>query len=159
VIPAPPALAHTARQCRRAAKLLLSAGCALVAGCSSPQQETHYKTLTAAQSAGAVHEGWISAWLPGDAYNLKEKHDAATSRSIVRFNFPASEKWAPPSNCSPAPPSQVPAPSIAAAWWPSDLPAPADVAPQHSYYTCAGASGFLAVDYPRGEGFYWQVRR
>jgi len=141
------------------AALVLSAGCALAAGCSSGQQETSYKTLTAAQSAGAVYSGWIPPWLPADAYNLKEKHDVDTTRSIVRFNFPAAEKWAVPGNCSQVPPSRVPGPGMAATWWPSDVPAPAVVTSRHSYFTCAGASEFLAVDYPGGEGFYWRVGR
>ena len=144
---------------RVTAALLLSAGSALAAGCSSPEQETSYKTLSAARTAGALQNGWIPAWLPADAYNLKEKHELDASRSIVRFNFPAAEKWAPPHDCSQVPPAQVSGARMAAAWWPSDVPAPAAGTPHHSYFACGGKGEFLAVDYPVGEGFYWRVGR
>ena len=141
------------------AALLVWAGCALAAGCSSQEQETSYKTLSAAESAGAVYRGWIPPWLPVHAHNLKEKHDLDTARSMVRFNFPAAEKWEVPSTCSQVLPSRIPGPGMAASWWPGDVPAPAIVTPRHAYFTCAGASEFLAVDFSGGEGFYWRVVR
>jgi hypothetical protein len=77
----------------------LSVVCWTAAGCSSEQQETRYKTLAAAEAAGAVHQGWIPQWLPNNAYNLKEKHDPRGGRSLLRFNFPAEQTWTPPSDC------------------------------------------------------------
>jgi len=144
---------------RLTAALVVLAAAALSAACSSSEQETAYKSMSAAQSAGALHSGWIPAWLPPDAYNLKERHVSDMSRSIVRFAFPADEKWAPPSDCSPVPLSQVAAPEVAAAWWPNDVATRGVADPGHIYFACAAATAFLAVNHSRGEGFYWRVRR
>jgi hypothetical protein len=144
---------------RLTAALIVLAAAALSAGCSSSEQETAYKSMSAAQSAGAVHSGWIPAWLPLHAYNLKERHAPDMSRSIVRFSFPAEERWAPPSDCSPVPPSQVAAPAVAAAWWPDDVVTRGVADPGHTYFACATPTAFLAVNQSRGEGFYWRVGR
>ena len=143
---------------RLTAELVVLAA-ALNAACSSSEQETAYKSMSAAQSAGAVHSGWIPAWLPLHAYNLKERHASDMSRSIMRFSFPAEEKWAPPSDCSPVPLSQVAAPEVAAAWWPHNVVIQGVADPGHTYFACATATAFLAVNHSRGEGFYWRVGR
>jgi hypothetical protein len=138
------------------AGLALAVAGILITGCSSDEQDTHYISLTAAQMAGAVHQGWIPEWLPKNAHNLKEKHDLDTNRSILRFNFPESDKWVPSSSCLRIHPSEVRGPGMTAPWWPKDVPSPNAATPRHTYYACSGASEFLAVDFPRGEALYWR---
>ena len=143
----------------RSGAVTLSLTFILAAGCSSEQQETHYKTLSAAEMAGAVHQGWIPEWLPKNAHNLKEKHDTQTNGSILRFDFPESDKWTPSSDCSPVPASQVQAPAVKAAWWPKDVPTTETTSTSYSYYTCtgAGARELMAVDFSRGEALHWRL--
>lgn len=124
------------------------------AGCSIEEPEARYKTLTAARIAGAVDQGTIPAWLPPNAFNLKEKHDLDTNRSILRFNFPSSDNWNPATACARIAHTQLRGPGLKASWWPADVPATATH--RHAYYTCGAAGGFLAVDFTGGEAFYWR---
>lgn len=126
-------------------------------GCSSEQQqETHYISLAAAEMAGAVHQGWIPDWLPKNAHTIKEKHDPDRKRSLARFSFPESDKWAPPASCLPVPPSEVRAPDLTAPWWPKNVASPNAATPRYTYYACAGAREFLVVDFPGGEALHWR---
>lgn len=134
--------------------LALSAACVWIGGCSPAEQETRYKTLTAAQIAGAVDRGWVPGWLPRNAFNLKEKHDPDTNRSLLRFNFPSSDKWDPASACARIAPDRVRGPALKASWWPADVAAAATK--RHVYYVCAGATEFMAVDFDGGEAFHWR---
>lgn len=126
----------------------------LAAGCSSDQQETHYKTLVAAELAGAVHQGWIPDWLPKNANTLKEKHDAKGS-AILRFAFPQSDKWAPSSGCRRVGVADVRPPAVNAPWWPQDLPSTITT-PRYSLYACGQGREFLAVDFAGGEALHWR---
>jgi hypothetical protein len=128
----------------------------LITGCSSEEQETHYVTLTAAEIAGAVHQGWIPAWLPKNAHNLKEKHDLDNNKSILRFDFPETDKWIPPSGCLRIHPREARGPGLTASWWPKDVPSPDLAAPRYAYYACAGGRELLAVDSPGGEALHWR---
>jgi hypothetical protein len=125
------------------------------AGCSSEQQETRYKTLAAAEAAGAVHRGWTPEWLPKNAFNLKERHDLRTGSSILRFNFPAGQTWTLSSDRARVTDSQVRGPGMEAAWWPTRLPALSDGSARYTYYACASGV-FLAVDMAGGEGLHWR---
>jgi hypothetical protein len=114
-------------------------------------------TLTAARMEGAVHRGWVPEWLPRNAHTIKEKHDPGTNRSILRFAFPESDKWVPPSDCVRVNASKVRGPAMTASWWPKDdVPPSSLVTPRLSYFACAGAREFLAVDFPRGEVLHWR---
>jgi hypothetical protein len=128
--------------------LALAAG-VLLAGCSPEAQETRYISLTAAELAGAVHEGLIPNWLPKNANTLKEKHDAKSS--IVRFAFPESEKWSPPADCAQVARSGVRAPAITASWWPDELPSK-----DYIYFACAGGRAFVAINFAGGEALHWR---
>ena len=138
------------------ARLALAVVGILITGCSSEDQETHFITFAAARMAGAVHRGWIPEWLPENAHNLKEKHDLDTKRSIFRFSFPESDKWVPSSSCLRIHPSELRGSSMTTSWWPKDAPSPNAAMSGHTYYACAGAREFLAVDFARGEALYWR---
>lgn len=127
----------------------LLGGLVLLAGCSPEAQETHYISLTAAELAGAVHEGLIPNWLPKQANTIKEKHDS--ERFIVRFAFPESDRWVPTRHCARVDRSQVRAPALSASWWPKELPSK-----DYTYYACGGGSQFLAVNFGAGEALHWR---
>jgi hypothetical protein len=134
----------------------LACGLLGLAGCSSEQQGASYKSFAMAQTAGAVHAGWIPEWLPKTSFNLKEKHDGEAKASILRFDFVGAEKWAPPGTCVGASPAQVRKPAVTASWWPQDVPAASGTTGRHAYYACVGEREFLAVDFSRGEAFHWR---
>jgi hypothetical protein len=104
---------------------------------------TPYKTLAAAEAAGAVHQGWIPGWLPKNAFNLRERHDLRTGSSILRFNFPAGQTFQLSSDCTPVPHSQVREPGMQATWWPTGLSALSETSARYTYYACASGV-FLA---------------
>ncbi|HEX9092926.1 MAG TPA: hypothetical protein VF902_03000, partial [Coriobacteriia bacterium] len=50
-----------------------------------------YATLAEARQAGAIERGWIPAFVPAGAHDLREAHDLDTSRRWGLFNFAESD--------------------------------------------------------------------
>jgi len=129
-------------------------GLALSATACSDVMEASYLSLAEARAKGAVERGWVPAWLPESARELKEKHDLDTNRSILRFAYSDADTWAPRGECSQIPPSEAKTPRLTAPWWPTDVPPPSTVTHRDAYFTCERGAAFLAVG--KGEGLYWR---
>jgi hypothetical protein len=68
-----------------AAILLLS-----LAACSE-QVEEAYPTWAEAERAGAVERGWIPAFVPSSARDIRESHDLDSNRQILQFTARPSD--------------------------------------------------------------------
>ena len=55
--------------------------CAAAPGCSDLDVVTNtYSTLADARAAGAIEHGWLPAWVPAGAHDIREAHDEGGSR-------------------------------------------------------------------------------
>ena len=129
-------------------------GLVLSATTCSEVMEASYSSLAEAKAQGAVERGWVPAWLPESARELKEKHDLDTNSSILRFAYSGADTWAPRGECYQIRPLEAKTPGLTAPWWPTDVPPPSTVTHRHAYFTCERGATFLAVG--KGEGLYWR---
>lgn len=121
------------------------------------RSETYYPTYEAAVSAGALSHGWIPAFLPTNAVDIREIHDVATNESMLAFRFDESTTVDPGSSCRQVDPFEPPDPPFEVSWWPTDVPASALSTYRHSFFSCESGGAFLAFSQVQGEGFYWRV--
>ena len=68
-----------------AAALVLS-----LAACSEQVKES-YPTWDDARRAGGVERGWIPAFVPSSAREIRDSHDLDSNRQTLRFTVPPSE--------------------------------------------------------------------
>lgn len=54
-------------------------------GACSEQVEEIYPTWADAERAGAVERGWIPAWVPSSARDIRESHDLDSNRQTLLF--------------------------------------------------------------------------
>lgn len=118
--------------------------------------EEHYPTLLMAQEQGAVQRGWVSDWLPTNAFNIREAHDLDTNQFMLRFAVPSSTVLSVPVECKPINPRSPPGPPFGRNWWPADVPASSFATHRHIFYGCNSFDVAFASNL--GEGFVWSKR-
>jgi hypothetical protein len=122
---------------RLAGVLLLILG--LGACRTDEQMESHYSNMQEAAADGAIERGWIPAWLPGSATDIREVHDVDTNEVWIRFQYEPGQ-FSPPSTCSPAAIEQIRVsrgPSLwRGRWWPRGRDTIFDGSPSVSAYRC-----------------------
>jgi len=143
---------HSLAGMRVTAIAILSAAIA-TAACGEVREDS-YRSLADAVKDGGVDRGWVPAWLPKTARDLKEKHDLDTNSSILSFAHSEPAMWLPPKECTQIDPRRARKARLSASWWPSDVPPPSTVTHRHSYFECDRGTAFLALT--KGEGFYWR---
>jgi hypothetical protein len=74
------------------AVILILAG-ALLAACRETY-ETTYRSMDDAQKAGALHQGWLPAFLPPGAAEIRERHDIDTNEIWGSFDFTQADDTA-----------------------------------------------------------------
>jgi hypothetical protein len=117
-------------------------------------REVAYPSLADAVNDGAINRGWVPAWLPKTARDLKEKHDLDTNSSILRFEYSEPAMWTPPKDCTQIGPREATKARLSSSWWPSDVPPRSTVTHRHAYFTCGRGTAFLALT--SSEGLYWR---
>jgi hypothetical protein len=66
--------------------------------------------------------GWIPAWIPPEAFDLREVHSLDSGESALSFRLPAGLAWQPPAAaCRKADASQFYEPGFSRDWIPGDL--------------------------------------
>jgi hypothetical protein len=72
--------------------LLLLLALSTLVGCELlEEKESHYATYEQAEREGAVKRGWIPAYVPRSATNIRERHDLDTNDQALRFNAPRED--------------------------------------------------------------------
>ncbi|WP_256776374.1 MULTISPECIES: hypothetical protein [unclassified Stenotrophomonas] len=79
----------------RCAIVLMAAFCA---GCTGEVMYAAYPDRAAAIRHDAVGRGWIPAWIPASAIDLREAHDLDTNESALGFET-GTERWLLPGHC------------------------------------------------------------
>lgn len=69
----------------------------LLVGCEVTKAE--YRDRTDAASRNAFQAGWLPEWLPEDAVDIRETHDADTNESWLVFRL-TSGHWMVPDECA-----------------------------------------------------------
>jgi len=118
----------------RLPRLAACAVAVVLSACTSDVLDASYATQAEAVAAGAVHRGWIPAWVPPEATDLREVHSVDTNESALVFNLPAGLNWRPPASCRDADAGEFAEPAFARAWIP-------ELGASYSYYSCPSPSG------------------
>jgi hypothetical protein len=126
---------------------LLLVGTLLLTGLSAcvPAEdvENAFESYGQTVDAGMIERGWIPAWLPEKAINIREKHNLDTNAGLLFFT--TEDQFTVPEGCHAD--DQVPSATLTAEWWPEaivmEMPA----------YTCD--DGFMAVDEPSSNVYFW----
>jgi hypothetical protein len=140
----------------------VSAACAL-ASCSDLDVVTHtYATMAEAKAAGAPADGWLPAFVPAGAHDIREAHDqGGTRRRWGLFNFAAADDAALRAQLGPEvgfAGTAVDAPPRIE-WWPVLLRGPLD----DERVTATGLRGYrvegddlvAAVNWSQRRAYYW----
>ena len=93
--------------------------CLMVAGCSLVI-DSAYDTLEEADKAGMIGKGWVPAWVPRDATNLREVHDLDSNTSQLSFFMPPGTGLNLPPHCRPVAHAQTAPAAFNRLWWPGD---------------------------------------
>lgn len=88
---------------------LLVVATGLAAGCGE-RQEARYATYRDAVAHGAVHRGWMPAYVPHEATEIDEVHDLDTNAQLLRFRAPPDALTAMAEGLTPVPGPTVPLP-------------------------------------------------
>lgn len=86
---------------------LLALATVLAGGCGE-RQEARYATYRDAVAHGAVHRGWLPAYVPHEATEIAEVHDLDTNAQLLRFQAPPRALTAMAASLTPMPGSTVP---------------------------------------------------
>ncbi len=115
-----------------------------------------YSTLAEAQSKGAIASGWIPAWLPSSATNIREVHNIDTNHFMLVFSLAKGTEMQLPTECTNVGPRIPTKPPFQRDWWPSDVPASALATHRHSFFKCGRY--FVAYSKAQGEAFVWSIK-
>ncbi len=139
----------------RALLFLVIAG--LCGGCSDTTLEASYATLFEAVSEGAVERGWVPAWLPEGATDLKEIHDLDSGESALAFTLPDGSDWPPHNQCHPEESAGVTPSRFHPAWWPTA----SELEASYSFSSCFGERTenlvFVGVHHSGKRALHWRV--
>lgn len=122
----------------------------LATACDEVVHERH-ADFRAAQDAGAIERGWIPAFVPSGAYDIRDQHDLDSGAQTLSFRLPPADVPAMLVGLKRAPDSEMEATRrvISATGWTSDR---LQIA---VYQTCRnGAAASLAVNTRAGAAFY-----
>ena len=140
-------------------RLAVCATVAILSACTNDVLDASYATQAEAVSAGAVQRGWIPAWVPPEARDLREVHSVDTNESVLLFILPAGLNWRPPGSCRDADAGEFSEPAFARDWIP-------ELGAGYSYYSCPSPSAVtgsvpiiaaVAVQQGGQQVLYWRV--
>jgi hypothetical protein len=147
---------------------------ALVGGCdwlllmSHEMLESHYATYEEVIRDGAVVRGWIPAFLPHSAEQIREVHNIDTNEAWVFFEFAEEDRPTLEAVCASTPRSSVTLPrdhptTKHVSWWSAQLKGLASIAEEEfAFYHCRDehlsdrAKAYLALERSRARAWFWR---
>src|SRR5262245_57995635 len=131
----------------------------LLSACDSMElPEASYSSRSEVVQDGAVARGWVPAWLPSTAKDLRERHDLDNNISQLTFAFETLGSTDLSQNCTRVDPSAATMPrKILVDWWPADLRSAKPLS-RFSFYACsdAGSTAYLAIDDEQKRAYFWR---
>ncbi len=135
---------------KRAYVIVVLIAAALIAACSLiDTQSASYADYRAVEANGAIGRGWIPAFLPESATDVREKHNLDTNTKLVRFDFDAGDLETLTQACPPT--QHIVPPTLNANWWPDDLQDSVG-----AFFHCEGGRAYLAVDATNMRAYFWK---
>lgn len=127
-----------------------------VTACSWETLDSSYETAKAAIDAGMVEKGWVPAWVPPDATDLREVHNIDSNASELSFAKPTIRELRLPTDCKQVAHADVVPPWIVRDWWPDD-----DVlARSYTFFRCQAdytAYRFVAISKAGDRVLHWRT--
>jgi hypothetical protein len=114
---------------------------AAMSACFWERPESSYSSFADAKRGGAVDKGWIPAWLPSSATDIREMHDIDTNESMLTFTYDTQQSWELPGDCQPVNYRQIPSPRFARKWWPNSH----SLEQAYEFYRCKGDVPFSSA--------------
>lgn len=134
---------------------LLFALCLILTSCDLVM-DSSYATKQEAVDAEMIAKGWIPAWVPEEATDLREVHDLDSNVSALAFSKPRSKQLLLPSGCRPVNHSAVQPAMFNRSWWPSE----AALKRAYTFSRCEpefGKSIFVATSSTGNRVLFWRT--
>ncbi len=117
--------------------------------------DASYTSFAEAQGKGSVAAGWVPAWLPPEASDIREVHNIDTNLFMLSFALPKGTQLSLPAGCVQVSPQMLKKPPFSRSWWPGDVPANGLSTHRHVFFACQGY--FVAHSASLGEGYVWSI--
>ena len=130
-----------------------------MSACFWERPESSYSSFAEAERSAAVDKGWIPAWLPSSATEIREMHDIDTNESMLAFTYDAEQGWELPSDCQPVSYAQIASPRFSRRWWPD----PESLEQAYELYRCKGdvpfssAATWVGRHRSEQQGVHWRA--
>ncbi|MGG6342118.1 hypothetical protein ACQ5SA_02570 [Stenotrophomonas indicatrix] len=134
---------------------ILFALCLILTSCDLVMDRS-YATKQEAVDAEMITKGWIPAWVPEEATDLREVHDLDSNVSALAFSTPRSKQLLLPSGCRPVDHSATQPAPFNRSWWPSE----AALKHSYSFFRCEpefGKSIFVATNRTGDRVLFWRT--
>lgn len=150
--------AMTFRELARSSSMRLPtlfALCLILTSCDLVM-DSSYATKQEAVDAEMIAKGWIPAWVPQEATDLREVHDLDSNVSALAFSKPRSKQLLLPSGCRPVNHSATQPALFNRSWWPSD----AALKRAYTFFRCEpefDKSVFVATSRTGDHVLFWRT--
>jgi len=109
---------------------------------------------------GAIGRGWIPAWIPESARDIREVHNVDTNVSQLAFAYGVFDASDVSPGCAPAVPATVILPRTSMTnWWPKALRRSSPELDRFSLFECREERephAYLAVDAKDSKAYFWR---
>lgn len=136
-------------------RTLALAVCATLSACSLVM-DSSFDTMQEALDADMVNKGWIPAWVPHEAANLREVHDLDSNTSALAFTKPPALPLQLPADCQATTFNNSDPVAFNRYWWPGD----ATLNASYHVFRCAPESGksvFVAMNRTEDRVLFWRA--
>lgn len=151
--------AMTFRQLARSSMRLpiLFALCLILTSCDLDLvMDSSFATKQEAVDAEMITKGWIPAWVPEGATDLREVHDLDSNVSSLAFSKQRSKQLLLPSGCRPVNHSAIQPAMFNRSWWPSE----AALKRAYTFFRCEpefDRSVFVATNRAGDHVLFWRT--
>ncbi|WP_223482599.1 MULTISPECIES: hypothetical protein [Stenotrophomonas] len=118
--------------------------------------DSSYATKQEAVDAEMIAKGWIPAWVPEEATDLREVHDLDSNVSALAFSKPRSKQLLLPPGCRPVNHSATQPALFNRSWWPSETA----LKRSYIFFRCEpefGKSIFVATSGTGDHVLFWRT--
>lgn len=109
--------------------------------------ESSYRTYHDAAADGAISRGWLPAWLPTTATEIREWHNLDTNATFASFIYGTADPREFLATCQPTSPTTIPSPRR---WRITDRERS-----RLQFYRCDEET-WAAIDRSRTKAFFWR---